>query len=89
MKPYSLVNSKAVGQYLLETGYHFSLLETTWLIYKCQRLSYEEKKALWSELMDSMEDCQLPFVEGFEGLESLHASLKWEIYYGFHRKMAA
>ena len=42
MKPYSLVNSKAVGQYLLETGYHFTPLETAWLIYKCQRLSYEE-----------------------------------------------
>lgn len=45
MKPYSLVNSKAVGQYLLETGYHFTPLETAWLIYKCQRLSYEELKS--------------------------------------------
>lgn len=76
MKPYSLVNSKAVGQHLFEIGYHFSPLETAWLIYKCQRLSYEEKKALWSELMDSMEDYPLPSVEGFEGAGSLHAFLK-------------
>ena len=45
MKPYSLVNSKAVGQHLLEIGYHFTPLETAWLIYKCQRLSYEELKS--------------------------------------------
>lgn len=31
---------------------------------------------MWSELMDSMEDYPLPSVEGFEGLESLHAFLE-------------
>ena len=60
MDIYSFVNSRDIREHLRKIGYSFNSLETAWLIYACKRLSYEEKKEYWRELIDTMPDCEVP-----------------------------
>ena len=45
----SFINSNAIREHLRDIGYGFNSLETAWLIYSSQRLSYDEKKKASSE----------------------------------------
>ncbi|MBQ3061476.1 MAG: hypothetical protein IJD02_03440 [Lachnospiraceae bacterium] len=76
MDIYSLVNSKVIEEYLRQIGYEFNSLEAAWLIYSCRRLSFEEKKDLWNELVASMPDCEVPIKYNCAGWKSLHSFLK-------------
>lgn len=73
---YSFVNSKDIREHLRKIEYNFSPLETAWLIYTCNRLSYEEKKAAWKELIATMKDCEIPKRPNCKEWESLHEFLK-------------
>ena len=76
MDVFTLINSKDIREYLRNQDYKFNSLETAWLIYQCHRLSYEEKKVLWRELIDTTPDCGQP-PKGYDlGWTSLHESLK-------------
>lgn len=76
MNIYSFVNSKDIGEYLRKIEYKFSSLEASWLIYMCRRLSYEEKKAAWKEVIASMEDCEIPMRCHSTRWKSLYEFLK-------------
>lgn len=57
---YSFVNSKAIREHLRSINYQFNSLEVAWLIYSCERLSFQEKKEYWLELMDVLPDTDMP-----------------------------
>ena len=44
MDVYSLINSKDIAEYLREIHYEFNSLETAWLIWKNDYLTFDEKK---------------------------------------------
>lgn len=56
MNVYELVNSKDIRGYLEEIHYEFNTIQVVWLIYADKKLKYEEKKAAWSEVMETMPD---------------------------------
>ncbi len=56
MNVYELVNSKDIRGYLEEIHYEFNTIQVVWLIYANKELKYEEKKAAWSEVMETMPD---------------------------------
>ena len=60
MDIFACINSKDIRKYLKQIGYKFDALETAWLIYACKALSYEDKKALWKEVIMTMPDCVVP-----------------------------
>ena len=60
MDIYSFVNSKDIREHLRKMDYRFNSLETAWLIYQCRHISYEEQKAAWIELINTMPDCEVP-----------------------------
>lgn len=70
------INSNAIREYLKEIGYSFNTLETAWLIYNCRRISYEEKKRAWMELISEMPDCIVPQRMNCKGWNSLHDLLR-------------
>lgn len=72
----SFVNSNAIKQHLIDIGYEFNSLEAAWLIYRCIRLTYNEKKKAWLELIDTMPDCSIPERHNCRGWDSLHDFLK-------------
>lgn len=72
----SFINSNAIREHLRDIGYGFNSLETAWLIYSSQRLSYEEKKKAWFELISEMPDCEVPKRLNCTGWDSLHNFLK-------------
>lgn len=75
MDIYSLVNSKDIRDYLRQIDYKFNSLEVAWLIYACRKLSYEEKKERWNELISTMSDCEVASRNNCAGWKSLHAFL--------------
>lgn len=44
MDVYSLINSKDIAEYLREIHYEFNSLETAWLIWKNDYLTFDEKR---------------------------------------------
>ena len=56
MNVYELVNSKDIRGYLEEIHYEFNTIQVVWLIYANKKLKYAEKKAAWSEVMETMPD---------------------------------
>ncbi|WP_031555831.1 hypothetical protein [Oribacterium sp. FC2011] len=76
MNVFSLINSKDIRQYLHKINYEFNSLETAWLIYQCHSLSYEEKRAMWQELIQTMPDCTLPQRSYETETKSLHESIR-------------
>lgn len=75
MNIFSLINSKDIREYLKANDYNFSTLETAWLVYACRRLSYEEKKKYWNEIVSTMPDCEVPSWSAYVGCSSLHLFL--------------
>lgn len=75
MDIYSFVNSKDICEHLRKIKYGFNSLETAWLIYQCKRMTYEEKKVAWRELIDTMPDCEVPARCNCHGWGSLHSFL--------------
>ncbi len=53
---YSFVNSKAIGDHSRSINYEFNSLEVAWLIYSCKKLTYQQKKEAWTELMKLLPD---------------------------------
>ena len=76
MDIYSFVNSKDIREHLQKIEYEFNSLETAWLIYMCRAFSYEQKKAAWTELINTMPDCKVPKRLNCIGWNSLHEMLK-------------
>lgn len=76
MDIFACINSKDIRKYLKQIGYKFDSLETAWLIYACKALSYEDKKALWKEVIMTMPDCVVPSRMNCAGWESLHGLLE-------------
>ena len=72
----SFVNSNAIRDHLKSINYQFNSLEAAWLIYSCHRLSYEEKKEAWLQLIREMPDCAVPKRPNCKGWPSLHEFLK-------------
>ena len=72
MDIYSFVNSKAVQEHLRKIKYQFNSQETAWLIGQCWKLSYNQKKKYWQELVDTMPDCEVKERGIFDGWDSLH-----------------
>ena len=72
----SFVNSNAIRDHLKNINYQFNSLEAAWLIYNCHRLSYEEKKEAWLQLIREMPDCAVPKRPNCKGWPSLHEFLK-------------
>ena len=62
MNVYELVNSKDIRGYLEEIHYEFNTIQVVWLIYANKKLKYEEKKAAWSEVMETMPDQPVEYV---------------------------
>lgn len=75
MDIFSLINSKDIREYLKEKNYNFSTLETAWLVYACRKLSYDEKKKYWNEIVSTMPDCEVPSRMNCLGWSSLHLFL--------------
>ena len=71
----AFVNSKDISAYLKQINYRFHSLEAAWLVYTCRRLSYEEKKQAWNEIIATMPDCEVPSRYNCKGWKSLHAFL--------------
>ena len=59
MDVYSLINSKDIAEYLREIHYEFNSLETAWLIWKNDYLTFDEKKEKWHEVIETMPDCEV------------------------------
>ena len=77
MDVYSLINSKDIAEYLREIHYEFNSLETAWLIWKNDYLTFDEKKEKWHEVIETMPDCEVSEREGWHtGWESLHQMLQ-------------
>lgn len=72
----SFVNSQAIKEHLKNIDYNFSSLETAWLIYSCNNISFEEKKKAWLQLIECMPDCVVPSRMNCKGWDSLHEFLK-------------
>ena len=77
MDVYSLINSKDIAEYLREIHYEFNSLETAWLIWKNDYLTFDEKKEKWLEVIETIPDCEVSEREGWHtGWESLHQMLE-------------
>ena len=76
MDIYSFINSPDISNYLQKIGYEFNSLETAWLIYQCQTITYKEKKKNWEELFRTMPDCEIPQRGSSINWPSLHEALK-------------
>ena len=76
MDIFSFVNSRDIQEHLRNIEYPFNSLETSWLIYACHNISYEEKKEYWKELITTMPDCEVPSRNHGVGSKSLHDFLK-------------
>ncbi len=91
MDIYSFFNSKDIGDHLKKIEYSFSPVETAWLIWQNQRMSLEEKHALWQELIDTTSDCMMRH-RRHQTTWSLHQFLRDHIKYQrdlmdeFHRE---
>ena len=72
MDIYSFVNSKDISEHLRKIKYGFTPLETAWLIYQCKRLTFNEKKEAWNEVISTMPDCEVPERYNCHGWKSLH-----------------
>ena len=59
MDIYSFVNSRDIREHLRSIGYKFDPLEAAWLIHECRSVSYEKKRDVWKELMETMPDCDM------------------------------
>ena len=86
MNIYSFINSKDIREHLQSINYRFNSIETTWLIYQCHRLSYEEKKTLWQELIQTMPDCILPQRNYETETENLHESIGEDVLLRLYRE---
>lgn len=77
MDVYSLINSKDIAEYLREIHYEFNSLETAWLIWKNDYLTFEEKKEKRHEVIETMPDCEVSVRETWHaGWESLHQMMQ-------------
>ena len=76
MNAYSFINSGTIREHLEKINYEFTPWETAWLIYSCKRLSYEEKKSAWLELVSTTPDSEIPERTTCPGCDGLHAFLK-------------
>lgn len=76
MDIYSFINSPDISNYLQKIDYEFNSLETAWLIYQCQTITYKEKKKNWEELIRTMPDCEIPQRGSSIKWPSLHEVLK-------------
>lgn len=76
MDIYSFINSKDIREYLKQIHYQFNSLETAWLIYACQKLSFEKKKEQWRKVITTMPDCEVPVRNNCAGWRSLHFFLR-------------
>ena len=74
------VNSKAIREYLKETGYSFNTLEAAYLIYFCKGLTLKEKHDAWKEVIETMPDMspakELPYCRWDCFKDSIHDCLK-------------
>ena len=74
------VSSKAVREYLKETGYSFNTLEAAYLIYFCKGLTLKEKHNAWKEVIETMPDMspakELPHCSWRCFEDSIHDCLK-------------
>ena len=76
MDVYSLINSKDIAEYLREIHYEFNSLETAWLIWKNDYLTFDEKKEKWHEVIETMPDCEVSEREGWHaGWERLKSPI--------------
>ena len=72
MDIYSFINSKDISEHLRKIQYGFTPLEAAWLIYQCNRMTFEEKKKAWNEVINTMPDCEVPERYNCHGWKSLH-----------------
>ncbi len=72
----AFINSQDISDYLREIDYKFNSLEVAWLIYQCDKLTWDEKKAAWNELIETMPDCEVPERSYCKYYPSLHDMLR-------------
>lgn len=70
------VNSKDVRKYLQDISYEFSTQQAAWLVYRCQRLTMEERHQAWQEIIRDMPDCAMEERLNLKRIDSFHAFLR-------------
>ena len=76
MDCFSVINSNAIRNHLLQNEYEFNSMEAAWLVYFSNKLSYYEKKEYWNEIINTMPDIEVKKRYNCAGWESLHEFLK-------------
>ena len=57
MDIYRFLNSKDIAEYLRNIDYKFSVIEAACLIYRCRKITLQDKLQAWQELIDVYPDC--------------------------------
>lgn len=82
------VNSRDVRDYLLEIRYQFTAMEAAWLVYRCRRLTMEDRHCAWHEIIHDMPDHSVSERITLERSESFHAWLEQYMHYEKHGLLA-
>ena len=72
----SFINSPDIAEHLQNIGYQFNSIEAAWLIFQSRFKTWEEKKAAWKELIETMPDCELPERLNCRYYPSLHDMIR-------------
>lgn len=70
------INSCDIREHLKHINYQFSALEAAWIIWKSKYASLSEKHEAWTELIQTMPDCEIEKRPNTRPQPSLHNSLK-------------
>ena len=76
MDIYRFINSADIAAHLKSIGYHFSALESAWLIWQSNTASMKERHEAWLALIDKFPDCSIEKSIRHPYWESLHQMLR-------------
>ena len=72
MNIYDLLNSRSIAQHWEEIDYKPDSLETAWLVFYNNNLSFDEKCRLWEEIINTMPDMEIRERVNCRRYDSLH-----------------
>ena len=79
MDNYELINSKAIGNYCRKIKHKFNTEELAVLIYRCKKISIEEKITLYNELINDYPDMEVIKRVNCKHYDSVKDMIKSEI----------
>lgn len=76
MDIFKFINSRDIRKHLINLNYEFTPVEVAWLVWQCYDATLEEKHKAWTEIIETMPDCDIDKFDEATGNKSLHLFLK-------------